>query len=140
MYKRQLLEMDARVLAIDPAEMEQDVLDHPKLTHIRRRGHEVKKRDFQNVRWLMADISMVPNYTLDTVSEIASHDSVDFKGIVLTLKLSNWEMLDSVPKWVERVKGLGFKYVRTRQLAFNRQEICLIAAKDKFVLRSSKRN
>ena len=134
-----LLEMEARVLAIDPAELEEDVEKHPNLTYIRRRGHEVKRRDFRDVRWLLADINMVPNYTLDTVSEIAAHESVDLKGMVLTLKLTNWEMLESVPGWVDRIKKLGFKYVRTRQLAFNRQEICLIAAKDKFVLRSSKK-
>lgn len=134
-----LLEMGAKVIAVDPAEMEEDVLKHPNLTHIRRRGHEVKKRDFRDVRWLMADITMVPTYTLDTVSEIVSHEAVDIKGMVLTLKLTNWELLESTPKWVERIKALGFKYVRTRQLAFNRQEICLIAAKDKFVLRSGKK-
>jgi 23S rRNA (cytidine2498-2'-O)-methyltransferase len=134
-----LLEKGAQVIAIDPAELEPEVAEHPKLTHIRRRGHEVKKRDFREVRWLFADINMVPKYTLDTVSEIVAHDSVDIKGMALTLKLANWDLLDSVPKWIRRVKDLGFKYVRTRQLAFNRQEICLIAAKDKFVLRSGKK-
>ncbi|QEG20906.1 SAM-dependent methyltransferase [Mariniblastus fucicola] len=134
-----LLEMGALVIAIDPAELEADVLKHPNLNHIRRRGHEVKKRDFRDVRWLFADISMVPNYTLDTVSAIVSHDAVNIKGMALTLKLTNWELLDSVPAWIQRVKDLGFKYVRTRQLAFNRQEICLIAAKDKFVLRAGKK-
>lgn len=134
-----LLEKKAKVIAIDPAEMDLDVNEHANLTYVRRRGHEVKKRDFREVKWLFADINMVPNYTLDTVSDIVSHESVDIKGMALTLKLTNWEMLESVPGWVERIKKLGFKYVRTRQLAFNRQEICLIAAKDKFVLRSGKR-
>ena len=134
-----LLEMDAKVIAIDPAEMEPELLKHENLNHIRRRGHEVRKRDFRDVRWLFADITMVPNYTLDTVSEIVAHDSVNIKGMALTLKLTNWELLESVPAWIQRVKDLGFKYVRTRQLAFNRQEICLIAAKDKFIVRSGKK-
>ena len=134
-----LLEKGAKVIAIDPAELEAEVLNHPNLTHIRRRGHEVKKRDFREVRWLFADITMVPNYTLDTVSAIVSHEAVNIKGMALTLKLTNWELLDSVPDWIKRIKELGFKYVRTRQLAYNRQEICLIAARDKFVLRSGKK-
>lgn len=134
-----LLELGASIIAIDPAELEPEVLEHPNLNHIRRRGHEVKKRDFRDVKWLFADINMVPKYTLDTVSDIVAHEAVDIKGMALNLKLSNWEMLDSVPGWVKRIKALGFKYVRTRQMAFNRQEICLIAAKDKFVLRSGKK-
>jgi 23S rRNA (cytidine2498-2'-O)-methyltransferase len=130
-----LLEMGAQVIGIDPAEMD---FEHDNLVHIQRRGHEVKKRDFRNVQWLFADINMVPTYTLDTVSEIVAHSSVDIKGLALTLKLTNWEMLEKVPEWIARIKGLGFKLVKTRQLAFNRQEICLIAAKDRFLLRAGK--
>ena len=69
-----LLEMGANVLAIDPAELDEEVLQHPNLIHIRRRGHEVRKREFRDVKWLFSDINMVPQYTLDTVSAIVSHD------------------------------------------------------------------
>ena len=133
-----LLELGAKVIGIDPAEMEPELLKDENFTHLRRRGHEVKKRDLKDVKWLFADMSMVPNYTLDTVSEIVSHPSVDVKGIVLTLKLTDWKLVDDIPGLLKRVRELGFSVVKSRQLAFNRREFCLVAVKDKFVLRSGK--
>jgi 23S rRNA (cytidine2498-2'-O)-methyltransferase len=134
-----LLERGAHVIGIDPAEMEPVVQDHENFTHVRRRGHEVKKRDFRHVRWLFADLNVDPNFTLDTVSEIVTHDSVDVRGIILTLKLMDWKQVAHIPKLISRVKELGFQVVKSRQLAFNRQEFCLIGVKDKFALRQGKK-
>ncbi len=134
-----LLEMGAKVIAIDPAELEPEIEKHENLTYLRRRGHEVKKKDFKDVRWLMADLSIAPQYTLDTVRDIVQHERVDIRGIILTLKLSNWEVLDAIPDYMKQVKAMGFQVVKTRQLAFNRQEFCLTAIKDKFALRAGSR-
>ncbi|MFT7632005.1 MAG: 23S rRNA (cytidine2498-2'-O)-methyltransferase [Mariniblastus sp.] len=133
-----LLEMGAQVIGIDPAEMEPEILEHESFTHIRRRGNEAKKRDFREVRWLMADLNMDPMYTLENVAEIVGHDAVDVRGLVLTLKLSDWKMVSGIPKLIAETKKLGFQVVKARQLAFNRQEFCLVAVKDKFVLRAGK--
>jgi 23S rRNA (cytidine2498-2'-O)-methyltransferase len=133
-----LLEMDAQVIGIDPAEMEQEVFDHDRFFHIRKRGVEVRKREFSDVHWLLADLNTAPNATLDLISEIVSHESVRIKGIILTLKLSEWKEVKDIPAMIKRVKGMGFQVVKARQLAFNRQEFCLAAVKDKFTLRSAK--
>ena len=134
-----LLEMGANVIGVDPAVMEPELLKHEKFTHIRRRGNEVRKRDLKDVKWLFADLSMVPNYTLDTVSEIVSHASVDVKGLLLTMKLTDWKLMDDIPSLMTRVREMGFSVVKSRQLAFNRQEFCLVAVKDRFVLRLGKK-
>lgn len=134
-----LLEKGAKVIAIDPGEMEAVLLSNPNFTHIRRRGHEVKKRDFQNVKWLFADLNMDPNYTLNIVEEIVVHDATDIKGLVLTMKLADWNLVENVPDYMKRVREMGFAVVKARQLAFNRQEFCLVAVKDKFVLRIGKK-
>lgn len=135
-----LLESGATVIGIDPAEMEPMVLEHENFTHIRRRGHEVKKRDFRNVRWLFADLNVDPEFTLTMVEEICSHDLVDFRGIVLTLKLTDWNKITEVPKLIKRVKAMGFQVAKSRQLAFNRKEFCLVGVKDKFLLRLGKKS
>ncbi len=134
-----LLELGAKVIGIDPGEMEASLLENPNFTHIRRRGNEVKKSDLQEVKWLFADLNMVPNYTLDTVSEIVSHDRINVKGMILTMKITDWKLIQDVPRLMKRVKEMGFAVVKARQLAFNRQEICLAAVKDKFVLRIGKK-
>ena len=82
-----LLELGAQVIAIDPAPLDSEVAEHENLTFIRRRGREVKKRELADVRWLLADLNIAPNYTLDTVEEIVSSKRVNPRGMLLTLKL-----------------------------------------------------
>lgn len=134
-----MLERGARVIGIDPAEMDPEILAHEKFTHLRGKGNETKKRDLKDVKWLMADLNATPTYTLDTVSEFVTHESTRIRGLVLTLKMTDEKLAAQIPEVRKRVKELGFSVVKTRQLAFNRGEFCLVAAKDKFALRSSRR-
>ncbi len=133
-----LLEQEAIVIGVDPAEMETEILENPNFTHIRRRGNEVRKKDLRSVRWLMADVNAAPTYTLDIVEEMVTSSSVDVTGVVLTLKLVDMKFADQIAEFRKRVKGLGFSVVKSRQLAFNRGEICLVGVKDRFALRSSR--
>ena len=122
-----LLDEGLQVIGIDPAEMERAVLEHPHFTHIRKRGSEVKRREFRDVKWLMADSNVAPNHTLDTVEAIVTHPDVYIRGMLLTLKMLDWKLAEEIPNYIDRVRGWGYDYVKARQLAFNRQEICLMA-------------
>jgi 23S rRNA (cytidine2498-2'-O)-methyltransferase len=115
------------VTGIDPADVDPRVLAHPRFTHLRKRGADVRRREFRGVRWLMADMNVAPAYTLTTVGEIVTHPAVKIAGMLLTLKLINWELADEVPGYLERVRSWGFTHVAARQLAHNRQEICVAA-------------
>lgn len=133
-----LLERGAIVVAIDPAELDPAVAAHPNLTHIRRRAKDVPRRDLADIRWLVVDVNMPPNYTLDVIEDYVSSPHLHVRGIIATLKLSEWELAAEAASWRERVRKLGFADVRTRQLAFNRQEICLVALKNRFERRLSR--
>lgn len=122
-----LLERGLRVIGIDPADIAQAVLAHPNFRHIRQRGHEVKRREFHDVRWLVADAIIAPWQLLDTVESIVRHKQVHIRGMLLTLKLFDWNLAEQIPGFLDRVRSWGFSYVKARQLAFNRQEICLFA-------------
>jgi 23S rRNA (cytidine2498-2'-O)-methyltransferase len=134
-----MLEMDAKVIAVDPAELDDEIMGHPNLTYIRKRGREVRKKEFKSARWLVADMNVAPKFTLDTIEDIVSNEQVNVSGVVLTLKLLEKSVAAEVNTFRERVAKWGFQVVKTRQLAFNRQEFCLVGLKDKFVLRSGKK-
>jgi len=135
-----LLEREAKVIAVDPAEMEPEIAKHKNLTYIRSRGKEVKKRELKDVRWLVVDLNAAPKYTLDTVEDIATNQNVTkVVGVILTIKISDWKMVSEIPDWIARVKSFGFQHVRTRQLAFSRREICLVGVRDRFALRKGKK-
>ena len=115
------------VMGIDPAEIDPRVAEHPHFTHIRKRGSDVRRREFRKTRWLLADMNVAPQYTLDAVEAIVLHPEVDVRGLLLTLKLLEWSLADEVPDYLERIRAWGYSDVRARQLQHNRQEICVAA-------------
>jgi 23S rRNA (cytidine2498-2'-O)-methyltransferase len=127
-----LLARGMEVIGIDPAEMSPAVLADPHFTHLRYRSIQVPRRRLRKIRWLTADMNVPPNYTLQAVESIITHRQINVRGLLLTLKLLNWEMADEVPDYIARVRGWGYNLVRARQLQHNRREICVAALQQPF--------
>jgi hypothetical protein len=89
----------------------------------------VRRREFRPFRWLAADLNVAPQYTLDTVEAIVTHPEVDIRGLLLTLKLPDWRLAEEVPAYLARMQAWGYGNVRARQLAHNRQEVCVAATR-----------
>ena len=123
-----LLERGMTVTGVDPADMHESLLANPYFTHLRARAKNLKRRMFSDFRWLMSDASAVPNYTLDSVEAIIEHKSSKVDGLLLTLKLTDWNAAEHIPDFTKRVRSWGYAYVRARQLAHNRREFCLAAS------------
>jgi 23S rRNA (cytidine2498-2'-O)-methyltransferase len=126
-----LLERGMRVIAVDPAELHPSVTANKNLVHLRSRARETRRIRLKPARWLFADLNVAPNYTLQSVEDIVRHPKIKIMGMLLTMKLLDWDLVDSIPKMVDTVRGWGFAEVRTRQLAFNRREFCLAAQRTK---------
>ncbi len=119
------------VTGIDPAEVDPAVLEHSRFRHLKKRGTDVRRHEFEGVRWLVADMNIAPEATLDEVEAIVRHPGVAIRGMVLTLKFSDWKVAEELPKFVSRVHDWGYRDVRTRQLVTGGQEICLVALRRK---------
>jgi 23S rRNA (cytidine2498-2'-O)-methyltransferase len=130
-----LLEEGLLVTGVDPAEMNPTVLVHPRFTHVRKRGAEVRRRDYCGFKWLVADSNVAPTHTLDTVESIVSHSSTGIQGMLLTLKLLDWQMASQLLHFVQRVRSWGYEDVRCRQLASNHREVCLAALRSRAIRR-----
>ena len=115
------------VTGVDPAAVDPVVLAHPNFTHVQKRGADTRRREFRGVKWLAADMNVAPESTLETVGNIVTHPSVEVEGLLLTLKLLDWEQAAQLPEFLERVRAWGYPQVRARQLAHNRQEVCVAA-------------
>ncbi len=120
-----LLARGLQVIGIDPAEMHPDVLHNPNFTHLQARPRDLRRKMFRGIPWLVCDINLPPNYTLDTLEEIVSDRSVQFEGMLITLKLPNWSLAEEIPRYLLRIRNWGFEHTRARQLQHNRQEICV---------------
>ncbi len=122
-----LLSQGLIVTGIDPAVIHPTVLENPNFTHLRKRAADVRKREFRKTRWLAADMNVAPEFTLDAVEDIVTHEDVHIEGLLLTLKLPEWNLADDVPEYLDRIRSWGFPQVAARQLQYGRQEICVAA-------------
>lgn len=130
-----LLERGLKVVGVDPAEMSPDILAHPNFEHWRMRGAEIQKKRLRQLDWLVCDSNVAPQHTLDSVEGIATNQHVALQGMVLTLKMPDWKLVDQLPSQIDRIKSWGYSNVEARHLAFNRQEICVVATQPKGPLR-----
>jgi 23S rRNA (cytidine2498-2'-O)-methyltransferase len=127
------------VMGVDPAEMDARVLANPNFTHLRRRAVEVRRREFRRVHWLTADMNVAPSYTLDAVEAIVTHPEVNIRGMLITLKLFQWQMAREIPSYLDRVRSWGYNLVSARQLQHDRQEICVAALQSPFIRKPVRR-
>ena len=123
-----LLARGAKVIGIDPAEMDSLVLRHPNFEHVRSRVRQVKRTLFRKVRWIIADMNVAPGYAIDVLEELLTRSDINVRGLLFTLKLFQWELAEDIPAAVDLIKRWGFSIVAAKQLAFNRREI-MVAAK-----------
>ena len=123
-----LLDRGCVVTGIDPAEMDPLVLAHPRFTHLRARAKDLKRSTFREFRWLMSDANVAPNYTLDTVEAIVTSPETRIEGLLLTLKLTDPALAAKLPLLHKRIRSWGYARVHAHQLAFNRQEVCVVAS------------
>jgi len=126
-----LLERGLHVTGIDPAGMDTEVLAHPNFTHIRAIAKNVGRAIFRECRWLVMDANVAPNYTLDTLDGVLGQGGARPEGLVLTLKLTDPALVEKLPAMAERIRRYGYRRVRMRQLAYNRQEICVVADRNR---------
>jgi len=120
-----LLRQGVKVFGVDPAEIHPAVKNHPYFTHIRRRIKDVKRSLIREVAWVVADMNVAPNYTLEVLEEIVTQTPF-VRGLLFTLKLIRWELADSLLTMFDRIRTWGFSDVRIKQLIFNRQEVMVL--------------
>ena len=99
------------------------VLALPQSRHHKIRGADIKRRELAGFQWLISDMNVAPQFTLDAVQDIVTHSKVHVKGMLLTIKLLDWDLADQIPEYLNRVRSWGYRDVRARQLVGNGQEI-----------------
>lgn len=124
---QRLLDLGVRVTGVDPAEMDPLLMEHPRFEHWRSKSSAVRRRRYSKFRWLVADANVAPQYTLEAVGDIVCYPTSRLEGLLLTLKLSSYELANQLEKYLARIRGWGFERVEARQLATNRRECCVVA-------------
>ncbi len=82
-------------------------------------------------------MNVAPQYTLDAVESIVTHEAVRVAGLLLTLKLPDWSLVPEIPGYLARIRSWGYAEVAARQLHHNRHEFCVAARNLRPVKRQS---
>ena len=77
-------------------------------------------------------MNVAPNYTLDAVEDIVMNKQVSIRGLILALKLVEWDLAWNIPQYLDRIRSWGFNVIKARQLQHTRQEICVAALQTPF--------
>lgn len=158
---QRLVELGARVIAVDPADLAPEIAENPAVQHLRKRGHELRKQEVIEARWLMADVNIQPAAMLNTILGLIDRGHLGHvRGMLLTLKLpdsskprkqpkkeagisandkSGREPIPELEELARPFRERGYRLAKLRQLAFNRNELCLLIARDRFAIRSSRK-
>ncbi|THF74580.1 SAM-dependent methyltransferase [Cohnella fermenti] len=117
-----LLERGVKVTAVDPAEMDESLLLHPHLRHLRKNAAEVKFAP-GSFDLLVCDMSWDPHHTCRIVSELAPALSAGASGII-TLKLMYRKPMQTIQDLLAEYKK-HFEIRKVKQLFHNREEVTI---------------
>jgi len=123
-----LLARGAEVIGVDPAEISPVLLQNPNFRHLRGRLNQLKRSHFRKIRWIITDMNVAPNYTLDVLEDFVTQKDISIDGLLLTLKLVNWDLVADINTYMQRIKSWGYAHMALAQMQFNRQEI-MVAVK-----------
>ncbi|MEM8736632.1 MAG: SAM-dependent methyltransferase, partial [Planctomycetota bacterium] len=101
---QRLLDLGFQVVGVDPAEMDPLLAGHPRFEHWQNKSSAIKRKRYSKFRWLAADANVAPSYTLDAVEDIVNYPTSRFAGLILTMKLTNFELVEQFNTFAGRVR------------------------------------
>jgi 23S rRNA (cytidine2498-2'-O)-methyltransferase len=131
-----LLRRGVHVWGVDPGVMDAHVLSFrgphdARCVHIRKQiGDTLVEELPDSLHWLVADMNVPPMATLMAVRRLVVLRKRSLRGVVLTLKLGDWDLASEIPSYLAFVRDeLGLRNVRATQLPSHRQEIVVVGIK-----------
>lgn len=126
-----LLELGLNVIGIDPADMDERIMGHPRFRHIRARAGDLPRKEFRNAKWLLVDSNVKPEKTLVTIKNIVMNHHCKLQGLLVTLKIGDYRASGLIDDWTETIQQWNPSRVRVRQLSRNKVEVCFAITMDR---------
>jgi 23S rRNA (cytidine2498-2'-O)-methyltransferase len=123
-----LLKMGLTVEGIDPAEMSEICLSHPKFFHHKKSIQDFNVFDLKNhIEWLFVDMNLAPEGSLREIEKVVEKVRPSLKGAFITLKMTKFELVSRVPMYLSIVQKMGLNVVMATQLPSHKQEFLIFA-------------
>jgi 23S rRNA (cytidine2498-2'-O)-methyltransferase len=123
-----LLEQGLSVEGIDPGEMHERCLVHPKFIHHQKSIQDFKVYELKgHIDWLFVDMNLAPEGSLREIEKVVEAIKPSLKGAFLTLKMTKFELVKRVPMYLTIVEKMGLNVVMATQLPSHKQEFLIFA-------------
>lgn len=116
------LRKGARVIAVDRADMDPEIVKHERLEHVR--ADAFKYVPERQPTWLLCDVIAEPERSLDVVARAVQ--SSHLRALVVTLKLKHPVKLDVIKRARALCRTTPGFFGRTKSLAANKLEVTVM--------------
>lgn len=124
-----LLEQGLKVTGIDPAEMDQRLLEHAQFTHLQwpiQRLQAPEILGYKDIDLLSVDLNLPPDQSLDEVLRFVPHLQ-SLKRMLMIFKVSKPSDLSRMQGWLSRVHSAGAREAFFLHLPSHRHETLMVA-------------
>ncbi len=122
-----LLEQGHYVLGVDPAQMDNRLIEHPQFKHVKTsiQDFQVSQDKFEII---VSDMNLSPKLVLREVARI-NKSLPKLHSLFITLKLTDGVMVKDLPTYKGMAKEMGFSSLEMVQLPYHKKECLLFAHK-----------
>lgn len=122
-----LLQEGAKVIGVDPGEMDQSISKNPNYQHFSVPIEKMRRDQFpENVDWVLSDINLPPSVVVREIRQIfEKHPPTE--GFILTLKMTKNDFVGRLDNFRTQFQKMGFKNTYFRYLPAHKQEVMLLA-------------
>ena len=131
-----LLSRGVELYGVDPGQMDERVLRHPKFRHLAVPVASLRRENLPaTIQWVLLDMNVSPLVTLHQMSRLVPLLGESLLGAFLTLKLNEEGLESKIPELLAKVQDLGLKRVRGVQLFSHRREFLAFGLTRKGLIR-----
>jgi len=120
--KLQVCSIDPRPVVLPERLSQAPFLQHYSLVERLPRDQFPAKVD-----WIVVDMGVSAPIAVHALSKVVPMYRHSLKGMLITLKLNEWELAERIPDLLEKIRGFGFRQVESACLPAFRQEIGVVA-------------
>ncbi len=124
-----LLNKGCRVWGIDPAKMDEKVLENSRYHHITKALQDLSQEELpaRDIEWIHVDLNLNPNQAIKEVLRLAKKYAGRLKGIIFTVQVVKNEYIQDIESFEDKFFDWGFTNVTSRHVPSHKNEYIIIA-------------
>ena len=126
-----LLSKGCKVWGVDPAKMDQVVLNHKNYSHLSIPVQDLSQEKLpdEEINWVHVDLNLNPKQGIKEVLRLIKKYNFSLKGIVFTIQVVKIEYIKLIEQFEDQLDEWGFKDILSCQVPAHKNEYIIIANK-----------